>query len=248
MNGRAIEMKDGLSEREDKPRAPSQTKNLEEAQVAVAAIETQGPSVSFVLPKPMTVPSDWQPHKAPIAVQNFSGAMAYEVTPRLAAAAFLRAKVKNTTEQLYLPGPVSVFLDGAFITTAALKQVSPGEEFDLYLGVDERIKVERKPLKERVEVSLLPGLRGKTQSTDYEFLTTVDNYTGRKASITVFDQVPVSQREEIVVESIRQSPAETIKDDEKPGVFKWQLELAPSQKQECRLSYRVRHPVDMRVQ
>lgn len=218
------------------------------AHVASAAVETQGPSVSFVLPKPVSVPSDWQPHKAPIGVRGFAASLAYETTPRLSPSAFLRAKVTNTTDLLYLAGPVSVFLDGAFIATAALKQVAPGELFDLYLGVDERVKVERKSMKERVEVSLLPGLRGKTTSTEYEFLTTLQNYTGRKASVTVFDQVPVSQREEIVVESVQPVPSEVTKDEEKPGVFRWQVELAPSQKQELRLSYRVRHPVDMQVQ
>ncbi len=220
----------------------------EEAQVAVATVETQGPAVTFTLPKPATIASDWQPQKVPISSQRLSANLAYEATPRLTPYAFLRAKVTNTTEGLYLPGPVSVFLDGAFVTTAALKQVAPGEEFDLYLGVDERVKVEHKHLKERVEVSLLPGLRGKTKSTNYEFLTTLENFTGRKVAVTVFDQVPVSDREEIVVESIKQTPSEVEKDPEKPGVFRWVFELGPSQKHELRLSYRVRHPVDMQIQ
>jgi hypothetical protein len=41
-----------------------------------------------------------------------------------------------------------VFLDGAFVATASLKQIAPAEEFDLYLGIDERVKIERRQLKE----------------------------------------------------------------------------------------------------
>ncbi|PIQ83257.1 MAG: hypothetical protein COV75_08475 [Candidatus Omnitrophica bacterium CG11_big_fil_rev_8_21_14_0_20_63_9] len=221
---------------------------VQEAQVATALVETQGPSVTFTLPKPASIPSDWQPQKIPIGAQDFSTSFAYELTPRAVPFAFLRAKVTNTTDTLYLPGPVAVFLDGAFVATAALEQVAPGEEFDLYLGVDERVRVERRPLKERVEVALLPGLRGKMKATDYEWLTTVENFTGRTVTVAVFDQVPVSQREEITVEAVKYTPGDVEKDAEKPGVFSWKLELAPSQKQELRLAYRVRHPIEMQVQ
>ena len=220
----------------------------QEGRVAYATVEAAGPSVTFRLPRPASVPSDWQPHKVPVASARFPAELAYETTPRRLPYAFLRAKVTNTSEALYLPGTVSVFLDGTFVATSALKQVAPGESFDLYLGVDERVTVERKTLKERVEVSLLPGLRGKTKSTDYEFLTIIENFTGRRVSVTVFDQVPVSEREEIVVESVRQEPAAVEKDEEKPGVFHWQLDLAPNQKEELRLSYRVKHPVEMQIQ
>ena len=218
------------------------------ANISQALVGTQGPAVTFTLPKPASIPSDWQPHKVSISGQRFGAELAYETTPRLVPYAFLRAKVTNTTQTVYLSGPVSVFLDEAFVATASLKQIAPGEVFDLYLGVDERVKVERKPLKERVDISLIPGLRGKTKSTDYEVLTTIENFTGRRIAVTVFDQVPVSEREEIVVESIKQTPATVEKDPEKPGVFRWVLDLSPSQKQELRLAYRIRHPVDLQVQ
>ena len=125
--------------------------------------------------------------------------------------------------------------------------MAPAEEFDLYLGVDERVKVERRQLKARVEVSLLPGLRGKTKSTDYEFLMTLENFTGRRIAATVFDQISVSEQKEIIVESVKQTPGEVEKNPENPGVFHWSLDLSPNQKQELRLSYRVRHPIEMQV-
>ena len=237
-----MKMNSELEGRLDQPRLQ------EEAKVAYATVQSQGPAVTFRLPRTASIPADWQPHKVPIGSSQFKADLAYETTPRLLAYAFLRAEVTNTSQTLFLPGPVSVFLDGAFVATASLKQVAPNETFDLYLGVDERVKVERKPLKERVEVSLLPGLRGKTKSTEYEFLTTVENFTGRRVSVTAFDQLPVSEREEIIVESVKQVPAEVEKDKEKPGVFSWKLDLIPNQKQELTLAYRVRHPVEMQLQ
>ena len=235
--------------REDMPAASApESPRKEEAKVASATVEFSGPTVTFRLPKPVFVLSDWQPQKVSISSTRFSAMLAYEATPKLAPYAFLRAKLTNNTDALYLAGPVAVFVDGAFVSTASLKQIAPSESFDLDLGVDERMKIERKLLKERVEVSLLPGLRGKMKSTEYEWLTTVENLTGRKAAIKLYDLLPVSQREEIVVESIKLTPSEVEKDPEKPGVFHWTVELGLSQKQELRMAYRLRHPVDMQVQ
>jgi uncharacterized protein (TIGR02231 family) len=229
--------------------APEEKAQLEqEAQTAYATIEASGPAVTFQLPRPESIAGDWQPRKAPIGSARLKAQFAYEATPRLLAYAFLRAKVTNATGALYLPGPVAVFLDQTFVATAQLPQVAPNETFDLYLGADERIKIERKPLKEHVELSVLPGLHGKTRSTDYEFLTLVENFTGQRVAVTVFDQIPVSQREEIIVESVRQVPGEVEKDPEKPGAFRWTLDLGPNQKQELKLSYRIRHPVSMSIQ
>ncbi len=55
------------------------------------------------------------------------------------------------------------------------------------------------------------------------------------------------EREEIIVESVKQVPDELERDEEKPGLCSWTLELIPKQKQELTLSYRVRHPVDMQI-
>jgi uncharacterized protein (TIGR02231 family) len=244
----AVAFHRSMSMEADQSAAPAAAPVEEQAAIAHAVVEAAGPSVTYRLPKPASVPSDWQPHKVPITSAKLTADLAYETTPKLAPYAFLRARVANASEALYLPGDVSVFLDGTFVATSALKQIAPGETFELYLGVDDRVKVERKLLKELVEVSLLPGLRGKTKSTDYEFLTRIENFTGRRITVTAFDHVPVSDREEIVVESVKLVPPEVEKDPEKPGVFHWTLTLAPTQKQELRVSYRVKHPVEMQIQ
>jgi len=219
-----------------------------QAKLAYATATLSGPSVTFRLPKPVSLASDWQPQKFPVHSQLLSAEFAYEATPRLMAHAFLRAKVTNATNNVYLPGQVAVFLEGAFVANALLKQVEPGEEFDLYLGVDERIKIHRRKIQSLVEVSLLPGLRGKMRSTDYEYLTVVENFASSRVDIIIYDQYPVSEQEEITVESIRFSPEEIEKDSEKPGIFHWSVELLPGQKEELTLAYRVRHPVEMLIQ
>lgn len=214
------------------------------AEIVYAQLQAQGPAVTYILPKAATIRSDGQAHKLPIVGDDFTADFAYETTPKLIEQAFLRAKVKNTTESLYLAGFVQVFLDEAFVGTSSIKQVAPQETFDLFLGVDERIKVKRKILKDKIDVSLLPGLQGKTKTVDRKYLTVIENYTPKKAKIILNDQLPISQHDDIKVEAIEMNPKQSQEDKEKPGVYCWVFELEPGKKQEQTVSFRLRHPAD----
>ncbi len=219
-----------------------------EAVMAQASVETKGPAVVYTLPKPETMLSDWQPRKAAVGGYAMPASLAYEATPRLSPYAYLRAKVTNDTELVLLPGDVQVFLDGAFVGSSSIDLVGPTEHFDLYLGVDERIRVERRQLKAKVDVSVLPGLHGKMKTIDYEYLTTLENRRSSPSEITVIDQLPVSQHDEIKVEQVVFEPKPSDQDEEKPGVHRWTLSLSPGGKQTVKISYRVKHPVDFVVE
>jgi len=220
----------------------------EEADLAQATVETKGPTVTYQLPKKETISPDGEWKKVPIATQKLPAQFAYEVTSKLSSFAYLRAKVTNHSESFHLAGPVQVFLQGAFVGTSSIQAIAPEEEFDLFLGVDERIKVERKELKDKVDVSLLPGLHGKSKTIDKEHIITLQNFTPKKATIWVHDQVPVSQHDEIKIEEVKQDPKPAEEDKEKPGVFRWKVELPPGQKWTGKLSFRIRHPVEMQVE
>ena len=48
-----------------------------------------------------------------------------------------------------LAGPAKVFLDGAFVSDSKLATVAPGEEFWVFLGVDEAVKLDYKLVKKQ---------------------------------------------------------------------------------------------------
>ncbi|MSR77754.1 MAG: mucoidy inhibitor MuiA family protein [Candidatus Omnitrophica bacterium] len=223
--------------------APASAPSFEAAQ-ATAAVQGKGPVVHFVLPKKETIHSDGQPRKSAITSQTFKSDFVREITPRLSSYAYLSAKVQNQSDNSLLAGSVQIFLDGKYVGKSALNFVGVGEEISLFLGVDEQIHVEQKELKRKVDVSLLPGLRGKMKSIDFSYLNTIKNYSGKDVEVILFDQVPVSQHDEIKVEQITYEPAPAEGDPEKPGVQKWKIKVTPAQKTTVKLSYRVRYPED----
>jgi uncharacterized protein (TIGR02231 family) len=220
---------------------------IEDAEVAVAQVSTQGPAVQYVLPKSESVSSDWQPKKLAVATAVFPGKFSYKIVPRLSSYAFLQAKATNHTGNLYLAGTVQLFLDGAFVGSSSMDLWQAGKEISLSLGVDERIRMERKQLSAKEDVSVLPGLHGRTKTIDYTYQTTIENFTGKAAQLTLEDQIPVSQHDEIKVEQVSYDPKPSEEDKAKPGVERWFFELAPKEKKIFKLSFRVKYPLEFRI-
>jgi uncharacterized protein (TIGR02231 family) len=84
----------------------------------------------------------------------------------------MKAMAKNTSQYQLLPGSINVFLDNIFLTQSSLKFTNPGEEFELYLGVDESIKVELKPAE---LVKGKTGIIKKTRTHDMKNWIVIKN-------------------------------------------------------------------------
>ena len=98
--------------------------------------------------------------------------ISYVSIPVLAARAYMKAMAKNTSQYQLLPGSINVFLDNIFLTQSSLKFTNPGEEFELYLGVDESIKVELKPAE---LVKGKTGIIKKTRTHDMKNWIVIKN-------------------------------------------------------------------------
>jgi len=188
------------------------------------------------------VPSDNGPHKEGIAQIPLTADFSYQTTPKLMAAAYLSAAVTNSSDYPILAGPMAVFLDETFVANARTKTVMPGEKFELALGVDDGIKVERKVLNRFTEDL---GIITKQSRITYDILITVTNHRRDAVKLTVKDQVPVSRHEKVEVVQVAPSP-----DDLKPdaqGILEWKLDLAPGEKRELPLKFSVTYPNDLPV-
>ncbi|HNX98726.1 MAG TPA: mucoidy inhibitor MuiA family protein, partial [Candidatus Aminicenantes bacterium] len=94
-----------------------------------------------------SIASDNQLHQVGVMTRSFPVHLRYSTVPKLSAVAYLKAKAQNDSGYTLLPGPATVFLDQNFVTTARLSRVAQGQEFWTFLGPDEDLAVEYKPLK-----------------------------------------------------------------------------------------------------
>jgi uncharacterized protein (TIGR02231 family) len=165
-------------------------------QVATAAVETRATSVVFVVPGKSTINSDNTDYRMTVATIDFPVTMRYSSVPKLAPYAYLKAKASNSSEYVLLPGTSNIFFDNHFVAQARLDLVSPAQEFWTYLGTDEGLKVERKTIKRRESNE---GVFGKKARVEYEFQIVVKNNKKSAEEIVVWDQIPISNNEQIAV-------------------------------------------------
>jgi uncharacterized protein (TIGR02231 family) len=213
-----------------------------DASFAAARIDQTATSASFKISAPSSVPSDNSPQKIPVTTAALAANPEYLTTPKLQPAAFLTAKVANTSEFPLLGGAMNVFLDGTFVATSALRTVMPEEKFDLALGVDEGISVKHKRVKRFAEDT---GLTNSGKRVTYEYLLTLQNNKKTAVRVAVADQIPVSRNEKIVVKQLAPDAKEFKPTAE--GVLKWTLDLKPGEKRELSVKFSLDYPNDVQV-
>ncbi len=126
-----------------------------QAEVATATVEQTGTAYVFRIARSVDIPSDNSPHKTTIARDNLPCACDYVSAPVIEPNVHLRAKITNTTERVLLPGESSIFLSGEYVGTTKVKLTAPGEQFKIFLGIDDTIKVKREQLERSVEKGAL---------------------------------------------------------------------------------------------
>ncbi|MFI5587021.1 DUF4139 domain-containing protein [Amycolatopsis sp. NPDC051758] len=198
-----------------------------------ASVEQGTTAVTYRPSRPVAVPSGAQGHRTTLAQLDLTASLGYVTAPVLAEEAYLRATVVNTSEHALRPGRASVFHDAEFVGTTVLEPWAPGEELELALGVDDRIRVERELVRRTASKATLSGQKRR----EAEYRISVGNHGPRSAVVTVLDQAPVSRDDTITVKDVRTSPDPV--ETSALGEFTWKLTLEPGETGVVTLSYRV---------
>jgi uncharacterized protein (TIGR02231 family) len=199
-----------------------------------------GAGLVYTVARPLAVPSDGGPHKTLVAKSAADASLDYLTVPVLAPEAYLRATVTNGP-LLLLPGQARIFHGPQFVGETYLDSVAPGEEFEVQLGVDDQIKVERKLRRRSTSKAVL----GSTRTVDIAYEITVENHRDRKATVSVHDHIPVSVDGDIKVKPREATPAPASTDD--LGELTWTLILPPGESSAVRHRFTVEHPAQVTV-
>ena len=161
--------------------------------------EETGLTATYDVPGLRTIPpsNTTRRHKiASVVLQDVR--RSYILVPKLREAAFLQARLQNSSSITLLRGPAGLTLDGSFLGNITLPRCSAGQPFSLNLGVDPAVRVGyQKPTVHHRQ----SGIFQKEGSGVYARAITVTN-TKNNAPVEgiVLDQVPVSEDERLRVE------------------------------------------------
>ncbi len=218
--------------------APAPLRAVEQEAAAVASAF----SASFVAPGRVSVARDGAARTLRLSSHELDAPLLAKVAPALETRAYLSANLTWADDVPLLPGEVSLTRDGVFVGKAAIAAVAGGDQFDLGFGADDRIKVERTPVRRR-DNDPAGWNASRMQLSDHR--TTITNLHRRPMRIAVIDRIPVSENSAITVEALPTNtpPTEKIVQDRR-GVMGWTWDYAPGEKKEVRLGWRLRWPAD----
>ncbi|KAK4097809.1 hypothetical protein N658DRAFT_258570 [Parathielavia hyrcaniae] len=169
-----------------------------------SSFEETGLTATYDLPQAKTLKPSSTASKQRVARIAFSHVtFSRTVVAKYKPAAYLRARLRNTSKLTLLKGPTGLTLDGTFLGRSTLPRCSAGDAFSIPLGVDPAIKVAYpKPDVSRSTT----GVFSKGDNSVYTRCVTLVNTratAGKPVGITVLDQVPVSEDEKLRVDVLQ---------------------------------------------
>jgi len=202
--------------------------------------DTGGFQAVFRIPGRVSVATNEGAKSFRISTGAIAPDLLVRTAPALDAAAFLEASFKQAEEAPLLPGRIALYRDGIFVGRGQMTLTPKDETVRLGFGVDDKIKVTRTMLRKNESSS---GLISTTRSDEREFKITVRNGHDAPIRVMVEDQLPVSEIEDVKVETLPSTTPPTERDTRnRRGVLGWSLTAAPGELKEIMLGWRVRWP------
>jgi uncharacterized protein (TIGR02231 family) len=137
-----------------------------------------------------------------------------------------------------LPGTAHLFRDGGYIGQECFDYVAPGQSFQLSLGLDERLQVQRELVKRQTT-------QGKEHcSIDLSYRLSIHNPLNHPVQMQVMEQMPLSRSDQITVDLQSANPAIN---QHQSGLCQWLLTLEALATQQVQYHYTLTHPCETPV-
>jgi uncharacterized protein (TIGR02231 family) len=181
-----------------------------QAEITSAIVEDKFVAATFQLGQKLFVPSNNRvPSRVLIASIPLKLNVRHYAVPKLSVHAYLRGFTMNPSKLVLLKGPLSVYINNSYVTKSVLtKDVQPEAKFSVLLGVDEGIEMQYKPESKFKETE------GFLQYSvvQHAYLTIgAKNNKQEDVTIWIYDQLPKSTDEKIVVSLIEPNPEKATK-------------------------------------
>lgn len=213
------------------------------ATFSIAEVRENITSAVYDLPLKVNIPSDNFPHNVAIGIEEMPVNFKYLTIPKRIEKTFLQGEIVNKTQYTLLDGPANIFINNEFINKTQINTIVPTDTFELALGIDDAIKVERHLAKKFVEKQGLLGGK-KLVTLEYEIVLKNNRKTAR--NVKVIDQLPISQNEELKVSLLEPEPNQ-VKIDQQNQVI-WDVRLMPGETKRIPFKFQIEFPKNAVVQ
>ena len=205
-----------------------------------SSVNFDGTQIQYDIDLQYSIPSNKEPILIDIQKITIPATYDYYCYPKMDKDVFLMCHFKTVNNQNFLPGNGQVFFRGKSVGRTYLDPLSVKSVFDLSLGRDPRIIVERRLIK-KFSTQVKVGDKIKLERS-YEI--NVNNNRKDSISLKLIDQIPVSNDKSVSVELTEKSNA---KYEKQNGKLIWDLNLSPNNILKRTFNYSIKYPQDKYV-
>lgn len=203
-------------------------------------IEERGTSLELQVQGNYSLLPNGRPIKMEVSRSELKIALHYSASPSLSKNTYVSGEIQNTSSTPFLPGAVRVYREGSFIGKSKFNFVAEGEYAEIYMGLEDRIKV-TKTLD--VKNSATTYFKNK-KVLKLGYQIDVQNYLDRAIQIEIQDQIPVSQDQDTKVKTLLLEPKP--KSQEK-GITIWDVSLQSQEKKSINFEFQLEYPEEMKL-
>ena len=200
-------------------------------------------ATEFSVPQRITVPSGGPRVTLALGQQDVRAQLLTRAVPAVEEAAYLVAQFA-VPAGVWPAAAVALYRDGAFVGNGRLDSAELART-GLSFGRDERVLVRAEAPREH---SASAGLTGATTERQIQRAYTVENRHDKAIALQVLDAAPLSQNEQISVQSRYDPPPADSAWNQQPGTIAWSQPLAAGATARFGASHTIRYAKDLRLQ
>jgi hypothetical protein len=189
----------------------------------------------FKIKTPYSIASSSSPLNIELMEIDLESEYIYKSIPKLSEKAYLIALITNWEKYDLLDGEVNLYYENTYVGKSLLDLSQVSDTLEVSLGADKGLTVKREQQKEFSGKQFL----GANNIEKRSWKTIVKNNKAGKVSMIIYDQVPVSNNQEIVVEVTDVSQGKL---NEETGRVSWEIELEPNSSIDKTIGYSVKYP------
>lgn len=200
-------------------------------------------ATEFSVPQRITVPSGGPRVTLALGQQDVRAQLLTRAVPAVEEAAYLVAQFA-VPAGVWPAAAVALYRDGAFVGNGRLDGAELART-GLSFGRDERVLVRAEAPREH---SASAGLTGATTERQIQRAYTVESRHDKAIALQVLDAAPLSQNEQISVQSRYDPPPADSAWNQQPGTIAWSQPLAAGATARFGASHTIRYAKDLRLQ
>ena len=206
-----------------------------------AAAAMEGDTVVYIYPRKVDVASGVEDLRLPLDRLGFAPVVEARAVARWDSSAFVMARFVSADEPI-LPGDALLFREGVLVGSATLGAIAPGAETELAFGALDTIRITREmPQRAGGETGIFTTANQQTEAV----VIKVENLGGESWPVRLMDQVPYSEQDDLVIETIASpEPTETDVDGQR-GILAWDFTLQGGEQKSFELGYVMTWPEGM---